>query len=205
MEGRLLIISSPSGGGKGTLISHVRSELGSLAYSVSHTTRAIREGEADGVEYHFVSVSEFEEMIEKDEFLEFARVHGNYYGTSKTFIARETSEGRDVILEIDVQGAGQVRENVPNSVSIFILPPSFDVLRERLANRKTESGDELDLRLSNASQEVRRYSEFDYVIVNNRLEVAARELRTVILANRLLRVRQHGVIRDILNTFDNEL
>jgi len=204
MEGSLIIISSPSGGGKGTLIGRVRDKLEGVAYSVSHTTREVRAGEVDGVDYHFVSAAEFEELIGKNEFLEFATVHGNYYGTSKSFIERETAMGRDVILEIDVQGAAQVRERVPRSVGIFILPPSFEVLRERLAARMTESGESLGLRLANAKAEVYRYSEFDFVIINDSLDVAEDELRSVIVANRLARVRQEGVIRDILFTFGDE-
>ena len=204
MEGSLIIISSPSGGGKGTLIGRVRDKLEGVAYSVSHTTREVRAGEVDGVDYHFVSAAEFEELIGKNEFLEFATVHGNYYGTSKSFIERETAMGRDVILEIDVQGAALVRERVPRSVGIFILPPSFEVLRERLAARMTESGESLGLRLANAKAEVYRYSEFDFVIINDSLDVAEDELRSVIVANRLARVRQEGVIRDILFTFGDE-
>ncbi|MDH3494384.1 MAG: guanylate kinase [Acidobacteriota bacterium] len=203
MNGRLLIISSPSGGGKGTIIGEVRADVVNLAYSVSHTTREIREGETDGIDYHFVSKPDFEKLIRDDEFLEYAEVHGNYYGTSKTFVDRETGKGRDVLLEIDVQGAEQVRGKVPDSVSVFILPPSFGVLKERLSQRKTESPEELALRLENAAAEVRHFSDFDYVIVNDKIEDAAADLKMIIKANRLLRIRQKGLIRDILTTFDN--
>ncbi len=205
MKGNLFIISSPSGGGKGTLIHRAMAEIPRLSYSVSYTTRKKRDTEIAGSDYHFVSVSQFEELIEKGEFLEYARVHGNYYGTSRSAIEKETSAGNDVILEIDVQGAALVRAAAPEAVSVFILPPSFEVLYERLKSRKTESASDLELRLDNARSEVRQYKEFDFVVINDDLDAAVADLKSVISSRRLLRDRQTDAIRDILITFDTDL
>ncbi len=205
MKGNLFIISSPSGGGKGTLIRRAMEEIPRLSYSVSYTTRKKRDTEIAGSDYHFVSVSQFEELIEKGEFLEYARVHGNYYGTSRSAIEKETSAGNDVIVEIDVQGAALVRAAAPEAVSVFILPPSFEVLYERLKSRKTESASDLELRLDNARSEVRQYTEFDFVVINDDLDAAVADLKSVISSRRLLRDRQSDAIRDILITFDTDL
>jgi guanylate kinase len=202
MKGNLVIISSPSGGGKGTLIKEVLETVPNLGYSVSLTTRAPRFGEEDGRHYFFVSKEEFDREIEEGHFLEYAEVHGNCYGTSLRQIERITSEGRDVILEIDVQGAETVLAKVPGAVSIFILPPSFETLRARLIARNTEGQDDLDLRLSNAHGEVMLYTRFKYVIVNDEVAVAARKLASVIIAERQLRDRQSEVIQGILDSFE---
>ena len=202
MKGNLVIISSPSGGGKGTLIKEVLETVPNLGYSVSLTTRPPRFGEEDGRHYFFVSKEEFDREIEEGHFLEYAEVHGNCYGTSLRQIERITSEGRDVILEIDVQGAETVLEKVPGAVSIFILPPSFETLRARLIARNTEGQDDLDLRLSNAHGEVMLYTRFKYVIVNDEVAVAARKLASVIIAERQLRDRQSEVIQGILDSFE---
>lgn len=202
MKGRLIIISSPSGGGKGTLIKEVLDAVPDLAYSVSYTTRAPRFGEEEGRHYHFVSKQEFDDEINANGFLEYAEVHGNYYGTSKAFVHRVTDEGKDVILEIDVQGAGWVRKKVPDALGIFILPPSFEVLKARLMARGTENQDDLNLRLKNARAEVMEYSHFDYVIVNDEIFSAARKLGAIILAERQRRDRQIEGIYDILDSFD---
>src|SRR4029078_4785356 len=166
MKGRLIIISSPSGGGKGTLIKELLESVPDLGYSVSFTTRAPRFGEEEGRHYHFVSKAEFEEEINAGGFLEYAEVHGNYYGTSLSQAERMTAEGKDVVLEIDVQGADWVRKRGPDVLSIFILPPSFEVLKARLVSRGTEDPADLDLRLKNARSEVMEYTKFDYVVVN---------------------------------------
>ena len=154
-EGRgiLFVVSSPSGGGKGTLIQRVLNKVPNLSYSVSFTTRAPRNGEVNGREYFFVSTEQFEKMIAAGEFLEWAHVHTKLYGTAKRQVVQEVSEGRDIILEVDVQGAASVRALLPDSVSIFILPPSFEVLKRRLEARGTDSPEELDLRLRNAPLE----------------------------------------------------
>lgn len=202
MTGNLIIISSPSGGGKGTLIKEVLNTIPDLTYSISYTTRPMRAGEEDGREYFFVSHEEFEHRRSEGEFLEFAEVHGNFYGTSKSQIEQITASGKDVILEIDVQGANLILERVPDTVSIFILPPSFPVLASRLTMRATESSGELNLRLKNAFSEVQEYKKFKYVIINADLEVAANDLRTIIRAERLRMIRRMDEIRDILDGFD---
>jgi guanylate kinase len=202
VKGILFIISSPSGGGKGTLIREVLRTVPQIGYSVSFTTRKIREGEENGKHYNFVSRQEFENLIKQGEFLEFAEVHGNYYGTSKTQVENETSIGRDIILEIDVQGADSIREKISEAVGIFILPPSFQVLRERLIARQTESDEDLKLRLNNAQDEVKEYSKFDYVIVNDEVTKATLDLQSVIYAERCKRDRKFTAVEKILDTFD---
>lgn len=201
MSGILFIISSPSGGGKGTLIREVLRIVPNIGYSVSFTTRKMRDGETDGKDYNFISRPEFEKMVSERDFLEYANVHGNLYGTSKSAVLKEISEGRDIILEIDVQGAENVRELLKDSVGIFILPPSFEVLRRRLTLRQTETADDLSLRLLNAAGEVEKYGDFDYVIVNDELEKAALELKSVIYAERVRRERQIKAVKEILDTF----
>ncbi|MDQ3321311.1 MAG: guanylate kinase [Acidobacteriota bacterium] len=202
MKGSLIIISSPSGGGKGTLIKEVLQNVPHIGYSVSYTTRRMRQGEENGRDYFFVGVAEFNRLIEKGEFLEYAEVHGNFYGTSIKQIAAETNVGRDVILEIDVQGAANVRAKVPEAVSIFILPPSFEVLRRRLIARQTEKTEDLALRLHNSYDEVRHFHEFEYIVINDEVSNAAKNLQSVILAERMKRVRQTESVRVILDSFD---
>lgn len=202
MKGNLIIISSPSGGGKGTLIKEVLDCVSELGYSVSLTTRAPRFGEENGRHYYFVSKAEFEREIAEDGFLEYAEVHGNLYGTSKRQIEKMTGEGRDVILEIDVQGAEAIMEKVPDAVSIFILPPSFETLRARLILRATEGSNDLQVRLSNAHFEVAQYSMFKYVIINDELAPAARKLAAIIIAERQTMDRQTDAIQGILDSFE---
>lgn len=202
MKGGLIIISSPSGGGKGTLIREVLRTTPDIRFSVSYTTRAMREGEQNGREYFFVTRPEFEELIKKEEFLEYAEVHGNLYGTSRTQIQQVMDTGTDVLLEIDVQGARILHEKAADATSIFILPPSFPVLQTRLTLRATESSGDLQLRLKNSFEEVRAYNLFKYVIVNDDLNHAVDDLRTIIKAERLLRDRQIDEIQSILDGFD---
>ncbi|MCY7347566.1 MAG: guanylate kinase [Pyrinomonadaceae bacterium] len=202
MIGNLIIISSPSGGGKGTLIKEVLKIVPHIGYSVSFTTREMRAGEANGRDYFFVSRDEFETLIEESALLEFAEVHGNFYGTSLKQIKAEIEAGHDIILEIDVQGAAHVREKIHEAVSIFILPPSFAVLAARLTARATENAADLDLRLKNSFGEVSRFSEFEFVVVNDDVARATGDLQTIILADRLRRVRQSKVIKGILNSFE---
>jgi len=202
MKGNLIIISSPSGGGKGTLIKAVLKTLPKVGYSVSYTTRAMRGGETQGKDYFFVSPAEFETLINQGEFLEYATVHDNFYGTSLNQVKKEIEAGHDIILEIDVQGAASVRTKIPEAVSVFILPPSFEVLAARLTARATEKKEELALRLKNSFGEVNRFSEFEYVVVNDAVEKATAHLQTIILAERLKRVRQSRVIQGILDSFD---
>jgi guanylate kinase len=202
MKGNLIIISSPSGGGKGTLIKEILQSTPDIGYSVSYTTRAARTGEEYGRDYFFVSYQEFSDLIKQNEFLEYAEVHGNFYGTSKTRVNHETEAGRDVILEIDVQGAENIVKSFPEAVSVFIMPPSFEILRERLTTRATETHENLALRLKNSFSEVQKFKEFQYVVINDDKTKASNDLRTIILAERLKRVRQMESIQDILDSFD---
>jgi guanylate kinase len=200
-RGTLFVVSSPSGGGKGTIIQRVLDVVPNLSYSVSFTTRAPRHQEMNGREYFFVSRQIFEEMVGRGEFLEWACVHGNFYGTAKRQVAEETTAGTDIVLEVDVQGAESVRELPLDSVSIFILPPSFEVLRERLIARGTDTPQELEIRLRNAPNELRQYSTFDYVIINDEVERAAAQLASIIHAERARCVRQEKLVREIIEKF----
>lgn len=200
-RGTLFVVSSPSGGGKGTIIRHVLEVVPNLSYSVSFTTRAPRPGEINGREYFFVSRDVFEEMVAAGEFLESACVHGNFYGTAKRQVREETAAGVDILLEVDVQGAASVRQLLMDSVSIFILPPSYEVLRERLIARGTDTPEELEVRLRNAPAELRQYSTFDYVIFNDEVERAARQLASIIYAERARCARQEKLVRDVIEKF----
>jgi guanylate kinase len=200
-RGMLVVVSSPSGGGKGTLIRRALKSVPNLGYSVSFTTRAAREGEVDGRHYFFVSVEEFQEKIEAGDFLEWAKVHGNLYGTSYAQIQRELIEGHDIILEIDVQGAASVRRLVDDAVSIFILPPTFEILRARLEGRGSERPDDLALRLKNSRGEVEHYREFQYVIINDDADRAAAQLSSIIYAERARVERQEEAAQRVLASF----
>jgi guanylate kinase len=200
-RGILVVVSSPSGGGKGTLIRRVLKSVPKLSYSVSFTTRPPREGEVHGQHYFFVSPAEFEVLAGADEFLEWAYVHGNRYATSRTQVARELAEGRDIILEIDVQGAANIRHSGIDAISVFILPPSFEILRARLVARGSENTADLAVRLANSRGEVERYREFDYVVINDEAERAAAQLAAIIYAERARRTRQEQAAQEVLATF----
>ena len=203
MKGILFIITSPSGGVKGTLIKEILQTTENISYSVSFTTRKMREGEVHGKDYFFVSTDEFENLVRQGDFLEYANVHGNFYGTLQRQVKMETESGRDIILEIDVQGAESVKAKMPDAVSVFILPPSYEVLRNRLISRRTESEADLQIRLNNAKTEVKYYKQFDYVIINEEKTKAAENLRSVISAERLRSVRQTEDVESIINSFKN--
>ena len=203
-RGMLVVVSSPSGGGKGTLVRRALKIVPNLGYSVSFTTREPREGEVNGRDYFFVSEQEFRRKIEAGEFLEWASVHSNLYGTSLAQIERERLAGRDIILEIDVQGAASVRRLAQDATSVFILPPSFEVLRARLSARGTEREDDLKLRLRNSVGEVEQYREFQYVVINDDAERAAGLLASIIYAERARRERQEEAARLILASFRRE-
>lgn len=200
-RGILFVISSPSGGGKGTLIRRVLTHMPRLGYSVSWTTRAPRQGEVNGREYHFVSIEDFVAARERGEFLEWASVHGNFYGTSSKVVERELMVGRDIILEIDVQGAATVRRVGIAAVSVFILPPSFEILRRRLTGRQSENSGSLALRLQNSRGEVEHYREFDYLVLNDDVDRAATQLASIVYAERARRVRQVRLAESVLATF----
>jgi guanylate kinase len=203
-RGMLIVVSSPSGGGKGTLIDRVLKTVPNVSYSVSFTTRAPRPGEADGREYFFIDRATFEQMIERGEFLEWADVYGHLYGTSCKQVERERAAGHDIILEIDVQGAESVRGKILDAVSIFILPPSFELLRERLLARGTEAAEALDKRMRGAPREVEQYRHFQYVILNDDINRASQQLAAVIYAERARRERQEVNLRSALEDFGVE-
>ena len=200
-RGMLVVVSSPSGGGKGTLIRRALKVVPNLGYSVSFTTRQPRRGEVHGRHYFFVSEEEFQSMVNEGAFLEWARVHGNCYGTARVQVAQELAQQRDIILEIDVQGADNVRRLVADAVSIFILPPSYEVLRARLTARGSERPDDLALRLRNARGEVERYRDFDYVVINDDADRAAAQLASIIYAERARCQRQEAEAQRVLATF----
>ena len=200
-RGILFVVSSPSGGGKGTLIQRVLNKVDDLSYSISFTTRTPRSGEKDGREYFFVTRERFEEMVAANEFLEWANVHGKLYGTNRHQVFQEISGGRDIILEVDVQGAESVRSLVSDAASIFILPPSFEVLRERLIARGTDSPEELELRLRNAPLEMKAYSTFQYVIINDDIEQAADQLMAIVQAERARLARQQLRVKKVVGSF----
>jgi guanylate kinase len=183
--GTLYIVTAPSGAGKTTLVHAVLEREPGLALSVSYTTRPPRPGEVDGRDYRFVGKEEFLRLRDGGELLEWAEVHGNYYGTSRTWIETQLQQDRDVLLEIDWQGARQVRRMFPHAVSIFILPPSLEALEARLRGRGTDSEATIARRLAAAREEMRHVEEFDYVIINDRLERAIDELTAVVRAARL--------------------
>jgi len=200
-RGMLIVVSSPSGGGKGTLIDRVLQTVPRVSYSVSYTTRAPRGAEQDGREYFFVSAATFEGLIRQGEFLEWADVYGHLYGTSKAQVERERAAGKDIILEIDVQGAASIRQLIDDAVSVFIVPPSFELLRNRLAARGTDSLADLERRLRGAPAEVEQYKCFQYVILNDDINRASAQLGSVIYAERARRERQEIRLKETLADF----
>ena len=185
MSGSLYIVSAPSGAGKTSLLSKLVPQDNNLRLSVSHTTRAPREGEENAVHYHFVSVDDFQKQAVHGEFLESAEVFGNFYGTSEDAIRKQLDAGFDVILEIDWQGAEQVRKRITDAISIFILPPSIDALKERLGERGQDSEEIIQGRMDQAQDELSHYPEFDYLVFNDDFETALTELGAIFKANRL--------------------
>jgi len=199
--GTLFVVSSPSGGGKGTLIRRVLDTVPNLSYSVSYTTRTPRNGEVHGREYFFVNRETFEAMVRANEFLEWALVHGNLYGTARQQVALETAGGTDIVLEVDVQGAASIRNLTMDTVSVFILPPSYEILRKRLVARGTDSEEQLALRMKNAPEELRQYSSFDYVIINDDVERAAHQLASIIYSERARSERQGPIVQEVIENF----
>lgn len=185
MSGHLYIVAAPSGAGKTTLVRLLLENDPGIRLSISYTTRAPRPGEQDGREYNFVDLATFRAMVERSEFLEWAEVHGNCYGTSRPWIEREMAAGRDVLLEIDWQGAQQVKKLFPQAIGIFVLPPSMDELERRLTGRGTDSAEVIARRLAAAQEEMRHVPEFEYVIINDELQRALGDLLSVVRASRL--------------------
>ena len=202
MRGQLYIIAAPSGAGKTSLVKALHEHLPGIAVSVSHTTRARRSGEEDGVHYHFVDHAEFERMVGEGEFLEHARVFDNFYGTAQSSVEVNLAAGLDVILEIDWQGAQQVRRVFPEALGIFILPPAREVLETRLRGRGQDDDKIIARRMSDATTEIQHYAEFDFLVINDVFEEALRELACIFRAQRLSFVRSSArharLIKDLL-------
>ena len=203
-RGNLVAVSAPSGAGKSTLVEMVLARLERLRYSISYTTRKARGTERHGVDYYFVPQPEFLAMRERGEFLESAEVHGHLYGTPEAETSALLCEGSDVILDIDVQGAAQIRRRMPDAITVFILPPSYEVLERRLRSRNLNESADLERRLQNAAAEVGLYEEFKYIIINDDLEKSAQSLEAIIVAERHRLERQRPAARNILATFGGE-
>lgn len=203
-QGTLYTISAASGTGKSTLVTALINSIDNLKLSVSHTTRIARTGEIEGVHYHFVSKTEFQQILEADVFVEYATVFDNNYGTSKQWLSEQLNEGIDVILEIDWQGAQKVRQFQPNLVSIFVLPPSFEILETRLRDRKTDSEEVILNRLRGAREDISHYIEYDYIVLNDDFSQALEDLRSIIHSQTLKRrgAKPHiqTVLKDLLST-----
>jgi guanylate kinase len=195
--GTLYVFSAPSGAGKTTLVKALLEQTQDIGVSVSHTTREPRTGEVDGKDYNFVSQEAFKALISQDAFLEHAQVFDNFYGTSQIWVEQELEAGRDVILEIDWQGAEQIRQQMPHMISVFILPPSREELLSRLTGRGTDSQEIIDRRMQDAVSEMSHYAEFDYLIINDDFETAQRELRSVVIARRQ-RIAAQGQKQQVL-------
>ena len=198
----VFIISAPSGSGKSTLVSRLMTEVDRLMFSVSYTTRLPRGNEVDGQAYHFIDRTELEARLKNDEFLEHADVFGNYYGTHRGILERAEQVGKDLVLDIDVQGAAQLKKRIPEAVSIFILAPSREELEKRLRMRSQDKEEVIRRRLADAAREIRDYNLYDYVLVNNDLNFAAENLKAIVRAERVKRIRVEAQIRPILATFD---
>lgn len=202
-HGTLYIVSAPSGAGKTSLLKALLEDAEGIGLSISHTTRDMRPGEQDGVHYHYVDQATFTQMIADGAFLEHARVFDNYYGTSQAAVVAQLASGQDVILEIDWQGAQQVRKHFPKAVGIFILPPSKTALRERLTDRGQDDTAIIDRRMRDAEAEMSHYLEFDFVVVNDDFDTALAELRAIITSQRLVIFRQQtrlqGLIKGLLD------
>lgn len=194
-KGFLLILSGPSGCGKGTVGQALLREMEDLVFSISVTTRKPRFNEVDGENYFFVNEERFREMVEKDELLEHAHVHTNYYGTPRDFVFNEIEKGEIVLLEIDVQGALQVKEKYKEAVFVFLLPPTMDELKQRIVKRGTESEEDIERRFTNAFKELDFVGEYDYFVVNDTVDDAVKDIQAIIAAERL-RVKRHKNIKD---------
>lgn len=198
----VFIISAPSGSGKSTLVARLLASDPGLRFSVSYTTRTPRGNEKPGENYIYISRKEFLTRIGQDEFLEHAEVFGNFYGTSREVLEQARREGKDLILDIDVQGARQLKSRIPEAVSIFILPPSRDILEQRLRARSEDSEEVIQRRLRDAAEEIRNYEQYDYVLVNHQVEESTGTLGSIIKAERVRRSRMERQIRPILKSFE---
>jgi guanylate kinase len=199
----VFIISAPSGSGKSTLVHELMQRVAGLRFSVSYTTRPPRGQEQDGRDYFFITREDFQARAAKGEFLESAEVFGHYYGTHQSDLDRAEADGCDLVLDIDVQGARQLKRRIPAAVSIFILAPSREVLEQRLRTRSQDSGPVIERRLREAAEEIRNYSQYDYVLVNREVKSSVEKLAAIVQATRSRRDRMEREIRPILETFEN--
>jgi guanylate kinase len=199
----VFVISAPSGSGKSTLVHRLFADVPNLIFSISYTSREPRGSERNGLEYHFITRQDFEERIRQGEFLEYAEVFGNYYGTSRLTLGQANAEGKDLVLDIDVQGARQLKAALPEAVTIFVLPPSRKVLEQRLRSRSQDSDEVIERRLRGAAREVRNYTQYDYVLINRDLDECARDLEAIVRTERLRRARREEDIQPILDSFED--
>jgi guanylate kinase len=198
----VFIVSAPSGSGKSTLVRRLLESDGRLLFSISYTTRKPRGAEVNGHDYFFISREDFELRLKRNEFLEWATVFGNYYGTHQNNYDRAVAEGRDLLLDIDVKGARQLKERLPGAISVFILPPSRQILEERLRARSEDAESVIQRRLREAAEEIRNYDQYDYVLVNQDVEESSETLRAIVHAERARRARMEEAVRPILKTFE---
>jgi guanylate kinase len=198
----VFIISAPSGSGKSTLVHRLLKTVPGLTFSISYTTRPPRPTETNGVDYIFISRAEFETRLAHGEFLEFAEVFGNYYGTNRATFEKAVHEGKDLVLDIDVQGARQLKVAIPEAISIFVLPPSREVLEQRLRARSQDTEEVIQRRLKGAAEEVRNYKQYDYVLINRELEESAARLTSIVRAERLRKAKMEEEVRPILESFE---
>ncbi len=201
MRGNLYIVSAPSGSGKTTLLGQLISKFDDLIFSVSYTTRRPRGSERDGVEYFFVGRDAFLDMVQRGDFIEWAEVYGHLYGTSREFVEENLEAGRNVILDIDVQGMKRVQEQAPDAVKVFVLPPSYEELERRLKQRRLEDDETIRMRLAIAKTEIERYRDYDYIVVNDTIEESARVLESVIRAGAARPANQEARIGEIIASF----
>jgi guanylate kinase len=200
----VFIISAPSGSGKSTLVKHLLVDVPNLMFSISHTTRPLRGAEVDGQSYHFVTREAFEAMLARDEFLESAQVFDNYYGTHRGVLEQACAAGKDLVLDIDVQGARQLKAKIPDAVTVFILAPSRQELEHRLRTRSEDPDKVIARRLKDAAAEIRNYKAYDYVLINRDLAEAEATLSAIVRAERVRRTRIEDQIRPILDTFESD-
>lgn len=198
----VFIISAPSGSGKSTLVHRLLQTVPDLHFSISYTTRPPRPAEVNGVDYNFISKEEFQQRLQRGEFLEHALVFENYYGTNRCTLETAEREGKDLVLDIDVQGARQLKVAIPEAISVFVLPPSREVLEQRLRARSQDSEEVIQRRLRGAAEEVRNYSQYDYVLINRELEEASARLAAIVRAERLRKARMEEEVRPILESFE---
>jgi guanylate kinase len=202
MKISVFIISAPSGSGKSTLVHRLLESVPGVRFSISFTTRPRRPTEVDGRDYVFISREEFEARLARNEFLEYAEVFGNYYGTHRSSFEQAVQEGKDLVLDIDVQGARQLKVAIPEAISIFVLPPSREVLEQRLRARSQDSEEVIRRRLKGAAEEVRNYTQYDYVLINRELDESSARLASLVRAERLRKARMEEEVAPILKSFE---